>query len=174
MIDFHFTPLNSKFLYLTIYWLYFLLLILLIHNHSRLYVIHWTYIWRKHSWDISFFFCITDILFDVIRLLCMRCNFMTSSKCFWLFLYHFVVGQYRQISNISRTKSPNLSVSRLVLLLSLLSPLKPGVKSTMKVHLEQRRQAMSDQKHITYEASIYIKCLRSCPWLMFFLIKTNG
>ena len=40
---------------------------------------------------------------------------------------------YRKISNIRRTKSPNLNVSRLVLLLSLPNPTKPGVKSRMKI-----------------------------------------
>ena len=33
---------------------------------------------------------------------------------------------YRQLSNISRTQSPNINVSRLVLQLSLPNPLKPG------------------------------------------------
>ena len=36
----------------------------------------------------------------------------------------------------------NLNVSRLVLELTLHSQLKPGVKSRMKIYLEQRRQAM--------------------------------
>ena len=45
-------------------------------------------------------------------------------------------------SNISRTKSQNLNVSDLVLMLSLSNPLKPGVKSRMKMWLEHRRQAM--------------------------------
>ena len=36
---------------------------------------------------------------------------------------------YRKISNIRRTKSPNLNVSRLVLQLSLPNPMKPVVKS---------------------------------------------
>ena len=36
---------------------------------------------------------------------------------------------YRKTSSISRTKSQNLIVSNLVVLLSLLNPLKPGVKS---------------------------------------------
>ena len=36
------------------------------------------------------------------------------------------MGSYRKISNISRTKSQNLNDSRLVLLLSLPNPLKPG------------------------------------------------
>ena len=38
---------------------------------------------------------------------------------------------YRKISYISRTKSPNLNVSRLVLQLSLPNLMKPGVKSRM-------------------------------------------
>ena len=40
---------------------------------------------------------------------------------------------YRKISNIRRTKSTNLNASRLVLQLSLPSPMKPGVKSRMKM-----------------------------------------
>ena len=41
--------------------------------------------------------------------------------------------QYRQTCNISRTKSQNLDVSRLVLQVSLSNPLEPGVKSSMKM-----------------------------------------
>ena len=53
-----------------------------------------------------------------------------------------------QISNIRHTKSPNLDVSRLILQLFL--P-KPGVKSRMKMQLEQCRQMLlqlhlSDQR----------------------------
>ena len=44
--------------------------------------------------------------------------------------------------NISGTKSQNLYVSRLFLQLSLPNPMKPGVKSRMKMWLEQRRQVM--------------------------------
>ena len=51
-------------------------------------------------------------------------------------------GNYRKISNTRCTKSPNLNVSRLVLQLSLPNAMKPGVKSRMKMQLEQRRQAM--------------------------------
>ena len=40
---------------------------------------------------------------------------------------------YRKISNMSRTKSPNLTVYRLVLQLSLPSPMKLGVKSRIKM-----------------------------------------
>ena len=46
---------------------------------------------------------------------------------------------YRQISNISRTKSQNWNASRLVLQLSLRSLLKPGGKSRIMMLLEQRR-----------------------------------
>ena len=40
---------------------------------------------------------------------------------------------YRTFSNIRRTKSPNLNVSRLVVQLSLPKPMKPDVKSRMKM-----------------------------------------
>ena len=40
---------------------------------------------------------------------------------------------YRKISNMIRTKSPNLDVSRLVAQLSSPNPVKPGVKSRMKM-----------------------------------------
>ena len=48
---------------------------------------------------------------------------------------------HRQTSD-GRTKSKDLNVSRLVLQLSLPNPLKLGVKSRMKMCLEQRRQAL--------------------------------
>ena len=40
---------------------------------------------------------------------------------------------YCKISNIKGTKSQNLNVSRLILQLSLPNPMKPGVKSRMKM-----------------------------------------
>ena len=40
---------------------------------------------------------------------------------------------YRQVSNIRRTKSQHLKDSRAVLQLSLPNPLKPDVKSRMKM-----------------------------------------
>ena len=42
-------------------------------------------------------------------------------------------NDYRKISNIRRTKSQNLKDSHLVLKSSLPNPLKPGVKSRMKM-----------------------------------------
>ena len=44
-----------------------------------------------------------------------------------------VLYSYRKISNIRRTESPNLNVSRLVLQLSLPDPVKPCVQSRMKM-----------------------------------------
>ena len=42
------------------------------------------------------------------------------------------IWNYRKISNIRHTKSPNLNVSCLVLQLSLHNPMKPGVKLILK------------------------------------------
>ena len=42
-------------------------------------------------------------------------------------------GEYRKTSSISRTKSPNLNVSCILLQLSSLNPLKPGVKLKKKM-----------------------------------------
>ena len=44
-----------------------------------------------------------------------------------------VVSTYRQVSYIRRTKSQHLKDPRTVLRLSLLNPLKPDVKSRMKM-----------------------------------------
>ena len=65
---------------------------------------------------------------------------------------------YCKISNIRCTKSQHLNVSHLVLQLSLLNPLKPGVKSRMKMYLEQRRQSML-QLHLS-DQKFY--CLQRC------------
>ena len=42
-------------------------------------------------------------------------------------------SMYRQVSNLRRTKSQHLKDSRTVLRLSLSNPLKPDVKSRMKI-----------------------------------------
>ena len=44
-----------------------------------------------------------------------------------------VIATYRKISDIRRTKSPNVIVSRLVLQLSVPNSTKPGVMSRMKM-----------------------------------------
>ena len=53
----------------------------------------------------------------------------------WVLVFHALCNDlnYRKISNIRRTKSQNLNAPRLVLQLSLPNPMKPGVKSRMKI-----------------------------------------
>ena len=51
---------------------------------------------------------------------------------------------YRKTSSIRDTKYSNLNVSHLALQLLFPNPLKPGVKSKMKMQLERRRQATQD------------------------------
>ena len=65
---------------------------------------------------------------------------------------------YRQVSNMRRTKSQHFKDSRTVLRLSLQNPVKPYVKSRMKMQLEQRRQAML-QLHLN-DGQFY--CLLRC------------
>ena len=64
-----------------------------------------------------------------------ECKFMHTVEAYWqrgddqLQLHK----DYRQISNITRTKSQTLNVSCLVLHLSFSNPLKPGIKSRMEM-----------------------------------------
>ena len=44
-----------------------------------------------------------------------------------------LTGKYHKTSNISYTKSENSNHSLLVLQLTLLNPLKPGIRSRMKI-----------------------------------------
>ena len=71
------------------------------------------------------------------------------------------ITQCRQTADICRTKSQNLNVSRLVLRLTLPNPLNPGVKSRMKMYLEQRQQATL-RLHLT-DQQIY--CLLTCEFI---------
>ena len=73
--------------------------------------------------------------------------------------------EYRQVSNIRRTISPNLNVACLVLQLSLHNLTKPGVKSRMNMKLEQRRQAMlqlhlSDKQFYHTKVRLILEILR--------------
>ena len=77
---------------------------------------------------------------------------MDGIRAWFCIIYH---TKYLQTSNISRKKYQNIFVSRIVLQLSSLNLLKPGVKSIMKMQLEQGRQAilqlhLSDQNVIAY------------------------
>ena len=71
--------------------------------------------------------------------LCPHCIFQTSSqilldiyRSYWPTLEELHI-EYRQVSNIRRTKSQHLEDSRIVFRLSLPNPLKPDVKSRMKM-----------------------------------------
>ena len=87
------------------------------------------------------FACIASIWkYCVGNLLSLQSYFILES----LFAY------YRKTSSISRTKSQSLNVSCILLQVSSLNPLKPGVKLIMKMYLEQRRQAML-QLHLSYQ-----------------------
>ena len=66
---------------------------------------------------------------------------------------------YRQVSNIRRTKSQRLNDYRTVLRLSLPNPLKPDVKSKMKMQLEQRRQAMLQQHMSDRQFYCLLRCV---------------
>ena len=65
-----------------------------------------------------------------------------------------IINRHCQTSSIRRIKLHHFNVSRPVLQLSLAYPLKPGVKPTMKMYLEQRRQAML-QLHLRDEQLYY-------------------
>ena len=64
-----------------------------------------------------------------------------------------------KISNIMRTKSQNLNVSRLVLQLSLRNILKLSVQWRVKMYLEQRRQAMLQLHLNDQKCDCLLKCV---------------
>ena len=65
-----------------------------------------------------------------------------------------------QTSNISHTKFQNLIVSHCVLQLSLPNPLKPGVKSRMRMQLELLQLHLNDQQFYCKLMCVYIIGLR--------------
>ena len=133
----------------------------------------WADLWSRQSgWKPSFMSC--------IYLLYVRDRYVDLTIRFRLYLSKgekgvdddtntlFFHGSYRQISIISRTKSPNLNVTPLFLQLPLPDPFKPGVKSRMKLLLEQRRQVMlqlhlSDRQfYCLLRCDLYIRGLKVC------------
>ena len=83
-----------------------------------------------------------------------RCKFAYSRTfLIWPMVHRLspsITDRYRKISNISHTKSQSLNDSHLVLQSFLPNPLRPGVKSRMKIWLEQRQQAML-QLYLSYQ-----------------------
>ena len=71
---------------------------------------------------------------------------ITLNYTFWTYSKSIYQGSlksyYRSKSIMKRTKSPSLNVLCLAMQLSLPNPLKPRVKSRMKMQLEQRLQMM--------------------------------
>ena len=118
-----------------------------------IHLLHWAnqYKWeRKKSWYYQTYFHIEHIKQHEIW---PHSNFdVTRSEWVWgydfrLLMWYRLIPGYelmtrtcRKVSNIRRTKSRNFNDSRLVLQLSLSNLLEPGVKSRMKMYLEQRRQ----------------------------------
>ena len=70
------------------------------------------------------------------------CEHFSESLVYSTAVNNLEFRTWRYNSNIRGSKSQNLDVSRLVLQLSLCNLLKSGVKSRIKIKLEQRRQAM--------------------------------
>ena len=73
-----------------------------------------------------------------------------------------LISLYRKTCNISRTKSQNLNDSRLILHLSLPNPLKPGVKSRMKMYIwttsEWSTIWLPIKVHLILGILLYIMC----------------
>ena len=78
------------------------------------------------------------VIWDAIVLMWGYCHDRYYACC-WRPSLHL---SYRQTFDTRRTKSQHVNVSCLVLQLTLPNPLKPVVKSRMKMQLEQRRSAM--------------------------------
>ena len=78
------------------------------------------------------------VIWDAIVLMWGYCHDRYYACC-WRASLHL---SYRQTIDTRRTKSQHVNVSCLVLQLTLPNPLKPVVKSRMKMQLEQRRSAM--------------------------------
>ena len=89
-----------------------------IDGGARTVVLTWWFLWL-HVYHVIW-------IYDIWRLINIQ---------WWLVsLTHWGPKEtYCKISNIRRTKLPNLNVSRLVLQLSLPNPMKPSVKSRMKM-----------------------------------------
>ena len=108
--------------------------------------------WKRQSW-------IRDLIEGLLHMTVWKHKSINSN------VPHFqqwMLGGYQRpyckTSSISRTKLQNLNVSCILMQLSSLNSLKPGVKLIMKMLLEQRRQAML-QLHLSYQQ---FYCLLRC------------
>ena len=99
-------------------------------------------IWQQYQVTKQPYLCgLNYILLTTHNVSASRNDFKCKYNLFVFFLKnsaqqglrYWLSVEYHQISNIRCTKSPNLNDSCLVLPLSLPNPLKPGVKSRMKM-----------------------------------------
>ena len=123
-----------------------------IFNKKTIFVIKTIFPGTVHSWYLT-------VIFLPI----------TNKRC----PIAFSLSYYRQISNIRCTRSQNSNVSGLVLQLSWCNLLKPGVKSRMKMLLEQNRQVMlhlhlSDQQFFCVLRCLILEALRYVQYHVIF------
>ena len=119
------------------------------HKNTQIFPLMWT------IWDAC---TATMIIKDIINIYCIH---QQKHPCFadaTVLLWALIKQIYRKVSNIRRTKFQNLNVSCILMQLSSLNSLKPGVKLIMKMLLEQRQQAML-QLHLSYQQ---FYCLLRC------------
>ena len=112
---------------------------LLITQSSFLYIVHsmwYSHMQRTNQW-ITWTKNIALYIWKTWYIYLLRFNDVTEYNenmqhvCIWY--SNHCHAKYRKISNISRTKSSNVNVSRLVLQLSLPNPMKPGVKTRINM-----------------------------------------
>ena len=135
-------------------------------------------IWLElsESWWVQVWSCFFRLNTSLFWLLCFaHCSFLTRlSSCPFierlqlstiLTIRDWKANQiYHQISSIMHTKSQNLNVSCLILLLSLCYLLRPGDKSRMKMLLEQH------QPPTTFEWAIILNPTKVCNILRGFAV----
>ena len=92
-----------------------------------------------------------------------NCDVCSIHPCIIQPFAHVLTCNYRKTSSINRIKSQNLNVSCILLQLSSLNPLKPGVKLRMKMKLEQL------QLHLSYQQ---FYCLLRCDLYLRFYGRT--
>ena len=80
---------------------------------------------------------------------------------------------YVYIYSVRGTKFPNLNVSRLVLQLFLSNPLKPGVKSSMKMQQATLQLYVSDHHFIAYYGAAYVRGLTILSLFFHLCIHTH-
>ena len=88
---------------------------------------------------------------------CVQCHSCDTLPVTSTVLSSHVISTYCQISTIRRTKSQHWNVFRLVLQLPVPNPLKPCVRSRMKMQLERRHAVL--QLHLR-DQQVY--CLLRC------------